>query len=39
MEKKHTVRLLQPMEGEDIAWKSLQPVGNHGDSVLAKLAM
>ena len=27
------------MKGEDIPWTSLQPVGNHGDSVLAKLAM
>ena len=33
MEEKHTVRLVQPMEGEDIPWTSLQPVGNHSDSV------
>lgn len=33
MEEKCIVRLVQLVEGEDIPWTSLQPVGNHGDIV------
>ena len=33
MKEKCIVRLVQLVEGEDIPWTSLQPVGNHGDIV------